>query len=273
MTKLQLLELKRDTEQYLQGTTIKVLGLKAGVGSRVINDLLRENFDCLTDVFLDKIHAVVTSEEITGLIRTADCMAFLEAVERAERYQMMIGITGDTGTGKTYMSRAVAKKDNVLYWNCHLHKSPRVFFQELLIDMRESCGGTLSEMITRTAREMNRRRMVLIVDEADKMHKQIRGCIHTLRDRTARDCGILLVGMPALKNDLLRGKEAGKQGYAEFHRRVCIFHHMEGLRPDEIKRVVTEAGIEGAEALREFRKYTSFGELLNAIQLYKILND
>jgi len=135
-------------------------------------------------------------------------------------------------------------------------------------------SGNMSELIDKVSKQLNTmEKPLLILDEFDKAHKDIRAAVHTLRDRTMENCGLLLVGMPALKNDLMRGKDAGKPGYAEFARRVNIWHHLEGLRPDEIKKVLHDSGITDAELVREYKQYKSFGELVNAINLYKRLND
>lgn len=274
MTKVQQLHVKKDAQLFLSRSSLTSLGQRANVGTKPIRDLLNEKFEELNEQLLNKINAVVKTGVGTGLYRTNDCTAFLNATEQATRHQLMIGITGNTGTGKTFMSEAIAKKENVLYWNCHLQKSPKVFFQELLSNMNVPYGTkSISEMIDRAARAMNEYGYLLIIDECDKMHRHIRGCVHTLRDRTRNHCGIVLVGMPALKNDLLRGKEAGKPGYSEFWRRVNIWHHLGGLQPDEIKKVLHDEGITAPDVIREFRHYTSFGELVNAIQLHKILNN
>jgi len=273
-TKVQLTALKTDTERYLQKHPLQSLAQKAGLGTKVIDNLLAENFEAIPEHHLKQIHMIVKRNYKDGLHRTADSQAFLKAVDMAVKHTMCVGITGDTGTGKSFMSRAVAKKANVLYWNCELMHSPREFFSALSRDLRISCGGSISEMIDRVAVKINdMEEPLVIIDEMDKCHKAIRSCIKTLRDRTEQKAGLLLVGMPAFKNDLLRGKEAGKQGYSEMWRRVNIWHHLGGLRPEEIKAVLTDAGITEPEAQREFRQYTSFGELVNAIELHKLLND
>ncbi len=272
MTKVHVNAIRNDASIFVERRGKEKLAVLAEVGTETIDNLLNGNFEALNDKYLAKIKTIVKNESNIGLYRTTDCMAFLRAADEATEYNLMVGITGDTGTGKTFMSTAVAQKNNVLYWNCHMEKSPRVFFQELLCNLRASYYGTISAMIEKAAKAMNEQGTLLIIDEADKMHPQIRACVHTLRDRTAKQCGIMLVGMVALKNDLITGKEQGKKGYAEFSRRVNIWHHMDGLQPKEINKVLEDNGITEPGILREFRHYTSFGELVNAIQLHKILN-
>lgn len=274
MTNVQLLALKKDAQDFIEKSSIEVLGVRAEVGKKVIDLLLNEQFAEIAPRHLKKLYDVVKTDVTDGLYRTADCELFLKAADDATEHRLMIGVTGDTGAGKSYMSHAVAKKTNVLYYNVHMKKSARVFFQDLLRNMNVPFTGNISEMINRTARALNdRENPLLIIDEADKMHRDIRSALHTLRDRTLTNCGILLVGMPALKNDLIRGAEQGKQGYAEFKRRVNMWRHLDGLQPQEIKKVLEDNDMATPELIREFRQYKSFGELINAITVYKLINE
>jgi DNA transposition AAA+ family ATPase len=276
MTNLQKTELKKDVKTYLtkRGGQMELLGRKAGVGQQVINDILAERFDEVPTDYLLRINTIVKSDAMKGLYKTADCIAFMKAKENAIKHQLMIGVTGDTGTGKSYMSQAVAKAENVFYYNCHLKKSSRVFFQDLLLNMRSTSSGNISELIDKITYQIySLDNPLIIIDEADKMYPEIRAAIHTLRDRTIDKCGWLLVGMPAFKNSLISGKEQGKAGYAEFWRRVNVWHHLGGLKPEEVKTVLLDNGITDPELQREFRKITSFGELVNEINLHKLLKD
>jgi hypothetical protein len=274
MTNVQRIALKKDAQNFIAGKGLKTLCYRAGVGSNIIADIIEERFDDVTIGHLKKVQSIVNTQPMSGLYKTSDCQAFMNAADTAMKHKLMIGITGNTGAGKSYMANALARKDEVLYYNCHLKKSAKTFFENLLINMRQPCNGNVSDLIDRVAREINYMDSpLLIVDEACKMSPEIRSAVHTLRDRTLSKCGILLIGMPALKNDLIAGKEKGKLGFAELYRRVNIWHHLEGLKPEEIKTILKDSGITAPEQQREFRKYNSFGELMNEIQLYKLLND
>ena len=265
--------LTKDVQMYLDKNTVEALGYRSGVGSKIINAIREGNYERVPERLMNKVKTIVRTNEMQGLYKTADCIAFLNAKNDALRHKFMIGITGDTGTGKSYMSLAVSKADNVLYYNCHLKNSARVFFHDILINLKKPIWGNMSELIDRTAEAINdTENPLLIVDEADKMHREIRAAIHTLRDRTIKNMGVMLVGMPSLKNDLIKGKELGKQGFSEFYRRVNIWHELRGLSADEIKTVAYTEGIKDVSVQRDLRRFTSFGELMNEIALYKRLN-
>lgn len=276
MTKLQEIQLKEDVKYFLskRGGQLEILGRKAGVGAAIINAILADDFKDVSVDHLLKIQSIVQTDTMKSLYKTADCRAFMNAKNRAATHRLMIGIIGDTGTGKSFLSQALAKSEGVFYYNVHLKKSSRVFLQDLLVNMGAPTCGNVSEQIDRIVKSVAKYdNPVIIIDEADKMYPEIRSAIHTLRDRTMELCGWMLVGMPSLKNNLIRGKEQGKQGYAEFWRRVNLWHSLEGLKQDEIKMILQDHGITDAETQRQLRKYTGFGDLINQIQTYKLLNE
>lgn len=280
-TKTQKDYLQAKTIEYLKTHTPYTLGSKAGVGSKVIDNIINGCFDDVAERHMLQVIHVITEKVMDKIYQTSDATALKNTLEKARKNSLMIGVTGETGTGKTYMMKQLAMKEGVYYIDVHMISSARVFLKELLHkNLRVSCGETdLGALVQEAAKVFNRNewntgiKPVLIIDEADKMQKEVRSVIHTLRDRTIDHLGILLVGMPALKNDLLKGKESKKPGVSELYRRIALWVHLNGLDSKEIKTILEDNGISDKIEQREFRHMTGFGDLMNAINLYKLENE
>ena len=185
----------------------------------------------------------------------------------------MIGLTGDTGMGKTTTLRAYANRANVFYAYIDATVNPKIFLKELLRDMAIPFEGNLNAMLSRVAEELNViDNPLLIVDESGKLNHKMILCLHSLRDKTMGNCGIVLAGMPDFKNMLIRYKSMGTMGYSEFFRRINMWDELDGLKTDEIQYVLENNGITDKEVQREFRKLARFGDLMNEINLYKTVN-
>jgi hypothetical protein len=94
--------------------------------------------------------------------------------------------------------------------------------------------------------------------------------LHVLRDKTIKNCGILLGGMPYFKTNLIKYSNKEKEGYAEFLRRINVWHTLKGLSRKEIDLICKEYGIRDAETIREMMPNKRFGDLYNAILLYQL---
>lgn len=97
--------------------------------------------------------------------------------------------------------------------------------------------------------------------------------MHSLRDKTNRNCGIVLAGMPYFQDNLVKKKEKGIEGYGEFYRRINFWHTLEGLTRNEVEQVCKQHGITDENRIRELRANKRFGDLVNAIVLEQIMND
>ena len=186
----------------------------------------------------------------------------------------MIGLTGDTGMGKTTALKAFGLKQNVFYYYIDRTVNPRVFLERLLVDMGISFCGRLNDLQYKVVEELNTlQEPLLIIDESGKLGNKMIMLLHSLRDLTKDNCGIVLAGMPDFKNALIKNVNAGVTGYAEFFRRINIWHSLNGLSYDEIKMVLESNGITDKEAQRDYKRLNRFGDLMNEIMLQKLVNN
>ena len=240
-------------------------------GTKAIQAILDGNSDHLSDEVWYNVKNVVCKNTTDGLLQTADCQKQIKIYNHARSNQLMMGITADTGMGKTFVSQAIALVENTFLVEVDLSTTPRAFINNLLRDMGIWFDGSLADKLDRIAKEINKlNEPLLIIDEAGKISDSLMLCLHTLRDRTKDRCGIVLIGMPELKNRLIWGKEKGKKGYAEFFRRVNHWEELKGLQDKEIAMVLERSGVTDPDTQKEFRKCKQFGDLVNAINLFKL---
>ena len=183
----------------------------------------------------------------------------------------MIGLIGDTGTGKTTALNTYALRKNVFYVAYDKTMKPKQFFISLLREMGIAFEGSINEMVNRISEELNTlSNPLVIVDEAGKITHTMILYLHVLRDKTYKNCGIVLGGMPYFKTNLIKFSNKEKEGYAEFYRRVNLWHSLNGLTRKEIEEVCALNGITDKDTLRELQSKKRFGELYNAILLQRI---
>jgi hypothetical protein len=78
--------------------------------------------------------------------------------------------------------------------------------------------------------------------------------------------------MPYFKTNLIKWANKQREGYAEFYRRVNLWHELEGLSRDEIKFICEQLGVTSTDQQREFLNKKRFGDLSNALLLKRITN-
>ena len=129
-------------------------------------------------------------------------------------------------------------------------------------------------MINRAAEELNKQESPLvIIDEAGKLNQTMILYLHVLRDKTAGNCGIILAGMPYFKDNMIKFASKEKEGYAEFLRRINLWHTFVGLQPKEVEEICRLNGIEDSTRIKELKRHKRFGDLMNDIYLEKVMTE
>ena len=209
-------------------------------------------------------------KESNQLFNTIDFEAACKACETAQKHRLMIGLIGDTGTGKTTSVTEYAKRPNVVKVTYEKSMNPKLFFMKLLQEMRIDFEGSIYALINRAASGFNEMESpLLIVDEVGKMPYTLFLHLHDFREKTKETTGIVLAGMPYFKSNLQKYANKGKEGCSEFLRRINLWHTLEELKRSEIQNVCQANGIQSPERFYGKRR---FGDLMNAICLEKILN-
>ncbi len=216
----------------------------------------------------------VQENTMQQVFETNDFSSVVTLCNRARRDNLMVGITADTGMGKTTALETYSKRKNVYYVVYDKTMKPKNFFIALLKQMGFDFEGTIHQMVNRIADELNAQsNPLIIVDEAGKINHTMILYLHVLRDKTIKNCGIVLAGMPYFKSNLIKFSNKEKEGYAEFFRRVNIWHTLTGLTKKETLLILDANGITDAETQKQLCYKKRFADLMNEIYLLHSIND
>ncbi len=256
-----------------KGISYSEFAVKAGMSPATISNMKNGKWERIDDGLWQTVLQIVNPDNMSGLVKTGDFTTVYNVCEFAINNRFMVGLTADTGMGKTTALRAFAMRKNVFYVYIDTSVTPQNFIENLLRDLGISFYGSQYSKFNRVCQELNTlEQPLLIIDESGKLSAKMVLCLHSLRDKTKMNCGIVLAGMPKFKNELIRLRDAGRNGYSEFYRRINIWNELKGLQAEEISYILEINGITDKEVKREFRRLTRFGDLTNEILLYKTLN-
>lgn len=79
--------------------------------------------------------------------------------------------------------------------------------------------------------------------------------------------------MPYFKDNMKKFAAKEKEGYAEFLRRINLWHTFVGLQPKEIDEICRANGINSPERIKELKRNKRFGDLMNEIYLEKVMRE
>lgn len=248
--------------------------VKSGVDIYTLGSLEHGRFHELDKSRLIKLWNFCNRDVVKDLYHTTDFVATFNLCDKARRYHFMIGLTADTGMGKTTAISAYSRQRDVFYVSFDKTMNSRQFFIALLRELSYPFDGSLNEMLNRAADELNRlANPLLIIDEAGKLTHSMILYLQVLRDKTKGNCGIILSGMPYFKDNMQRMASKEKEGYAEFLRRINLWHTYEGLQPREIEEICQKNNITSPERIKELKRKRRFGDLMNEIYLEKVMKE
>jgi DNA transposition AAA+ family ATPase len=275
MTNVQKDEIRQAINNYCtaKGLSKNEFATQAGVSGATLSKIQNGKWeDIATAIWRKLLNKVRTY--VAQVLQTADFAATVKLCNAARKNHFMIGLLADTGMGKTTSLTACANSKSTFYVAFDKTMRPKQFFAALLKEMGIAFEGNIHAMVNKVADELNEMESPLImIDEAGKLTHTMILYLHVLRDKTIKNCGIVLAGMPYFKANLSKLSTKQKEGYAEFYRRVNLWHELEGLSRDEINQICKAYGITGDEDLREFRNKRRFGDLMNAIILHQTINE
>jgi DNA transposition AAA+ family ATPase len=267
-------EISKAINQYCsdKGISKNALAEKLKVSSATLSKIENNDWETINDRLWRKIWDVVSpNDENIALIETNNLATSIYQCELAREKHFMIGLIGDTGLGKTTALKMYARRKNVYYLAYDKTLKPKQFFAALLREMCIPFEGTINEMVNRISEELNTQENPLIlIDEAGKITHTMILYLHVLRDKTDKNCGIILSGMPYFKANLIKMTNKQKEGYSEFYRRINLWTELKRPSKSEIETICELNGITSMDEIKEFQKHRDFGNLHNAIILHKL---
>lgn len=258
-------------QEYCQSRSISQneLATQSDVSSSTVSKMLKGNWNDIRDSLWRKVWIVV-SDGVDIFFKTSDHEAIKRLCKKACVQKLLVGLTGDTGLGKTTSLKAISRRPNTYYVSFDKTMRSKQFFASILREMGIAFEGSIHDMVNTIANELNtQENPLLIIDESGKITHNVILYLHVLRDKTNKNAGIVLAGMPYFKNNLVKFSNKQKEGYAEFYRRVNLWHEMEGLTKQEARYICEQNGITDNELLKELERKKRFGDLVNEILLHK----
>ena len=278
MTKLaEKSEIKTAVNLYCKakGISKNELAIQLNISAATLSQIENENWKSIDKKMWQKVWNKVGRISELQIYRTKDFKAIGDLCSSARNNSLMIGLIADTGMGKTTALTSYSHQTkNTFYISYDKTMRARQFFAALLKEMAIQFDGNLNEMVNRISDELNLMDAPLvIVDEAGKIPQQMILYLQVLKDKTHLSCGFVLAGMPYFKSNLIKLANKQKEGYAEFLRRINIWHELEGLNREEIKFICNQEGVITTDQQREFINKKRFGDLTNALLLTQIIQN
>ena len=267
------LELKKAINDYCQkkGISKNELSVQIGVNAAYLSKIENEKFDEISNEVLTGIRAAISLKSSAEVFQTRDLTSVFNLCDFTRKYNLMTGLTADTGMGKTTSLRAYSMRENVFFVTVDKTMNAKRLLVSILKAMGVRFDGTMHDIMLKVAEELNRLESpLLIIDEAGKMNHVMLLYLHDLREYTRENCGIVLSGMPYFKRNLQAFSEKEKEGYAEFYRRINVWQGFKGLSREETEVICLDNGITG-----NLKPYYGlrFADLMNKILLDQITND
>jgi DNA transposition AAA+ family ATPase len=264
-------EIAQSIRNYCEakGLSQNELSAQTKLSSATISKILNGKWDDISDAVWRKLQIATSDGQVEVFYNTANHTEIKKLCDLTRKKKLMVGLTGDTGMGKTTSLKKLSRSRNTYYLSYNKTMKAKQFFANLLSELGVQFEGSVYDMVNRLADELNgKSNPLLIIDEAGKITNNVMLDMHVLRDKTNNNCGIVLAGMPYFKTNLIKNSNKQKEGYAEFFRRIQLWHELEGLSKDEILFICEQHGIEDKDVLKELLTKKRFGDLSNALLLH-----
>lgn len=218
------------------------------MSATVISQMLSGDWESLAD---KQWHTAATGigyrEERWEAVMTADFSRMTNLLSDARENSLVLSVTGQAGTGKTFACKTFAETcPSVYHLSCDSFWTRKDLMMELLTAMgQDTAGLTLGAAIKRAVRILRMTdRPLIILDEADKLSDTVLNSFITLYNQLEDICGIVLIATSHLEKKLIAGVRHNKMGYNEIWSRLgrrCI--PLSGVSAQDIVMVCEANGI------------------------------
>ena len=237
----------------------------AAVNAAFVSQIL--NGKPVSEVVERKVSAFLEGRKVSGLMETKDFRKATKYLGLAQAQSLLVGLTGDTGIGKTTALKHYARRQNVFYIRADKSLTAKQMVYDLAQELGIGGAGTVAGTLRACCKRLNKlEKPLVLVDECGKIKPLQLMYLQEIRDNTETNCGMVLAGMPYFKDRLYEGAEKRREGFAEMLTRVQLWVELNGLTQDEIREVLQSEGIEATE---DRLKYTLFRSLKGEIMMSK----
>ena len=219
-----------------------------GVSAATVSQMLSGKWELIADEMWRNVAAQIGyKDEKWEAVQTRDFRLLTRLLDEAKENTLVMGVTGDAGSGKTFaLKHYTASHRQVYVLCCNEFWNRKLFLGELLQMMgRDSSGYTVGEMMAVVVRGLKMQESPLIVlDEADKLSDQVLYFFISLYNHLEDECGIVLCATSHLEKRLRRGMKLNKKGYAEIWSRLgkkCV--PLRGVTARDITAICEANGV------------------------------
>lgn len=230
-----------------------------GVSSATLSQMRNHNWDNIADEMWRRVASYVgVTNSGWNHAETANSLELMQFFSDAQKYSLVLAITGKAGSGKTSTAALYsAENKNVYRLSCNEYWDKRWFLRELLTQMgKDHSGYTLPELMQRAVETLKSTASPLIIlDEADKLADNVLLFFITLYNELEDHCGIVLMATHFLEKRIKRGVAVDKKGYREIFSRVGLrFIELEDASFADIEKICRANGIEDAKIIQAISK-------------------
>lgn len=218
------------------------------VSAATISQMLNGNWELIKDDMWRNVATQIGyKDEKWAAVETSNYLRMLELLNDVKANSLVMGITGDAGTGKTFACKQYAESNKQVYLLCcNEYWNRKLFLTELLTALgRDYTGFTVGEMMNEAVRVLKMQESPLIIlDEADKLSDQVLYFFITLYNQLEDECGIVLCATSHLEKRILRGIKLNKKGYNEIWSRLgrkCV--KLKGVTAADVAAICEVNGI------------------------------
>lgn len=219
-----------------------------GVSSATVSQILNRNISQISDEMFRNIASQIGyRDDAWEVVETRDYQLIKLFLADAREHSLVMAITGNAGSGKTFALKHFGETNKKVYLLCcNEYWNRQWFLQELLTAMGlEISTESVGEMVNIAVRFLKTtEKPLIILDEADKLNDKVLYFFITLYNQLEDECGIVLCATSYLEKRLNMGLKFNKKGYSEIWSRIgrkCIA--LKGVSAADIAAVCAANGI------------------------------
>ena len=194
------------------------------VSSATISQMINGKWEQITDDMWRNVAAQIGyKNERWVAVETKSYRRLMALLTDVQDNALVMGVTSDAGTGKTFGCRQYTATHRQCYHLCcNEYWNRKLFLTELLVALgREATGYTVGEMMQDAVRTLKcQDHPMIILDEADKLTDQVLYFFITLYNQLEDECGIVLIATSNLEVRIRRGIKLNRKGYQEIWSRL-----------------------------------------------------
>jgi energy-coupling factor transporter ATP-binding protein EcfA2 len=227
---------------------VEATAKKIGLSSRasVYNFINQKWSEISLDAF-NKMASKAGAGEVWRVAETNTYESMLGAFNVTLQMKSMYAAIGDTGAGKSFCSKHLAKKFGATYIECDGTWSRGEFINQLLAASGQSArraGESLAASMRRLCVGLSNNGCPLVViDESSTLRLNVLQLLHGMYNQVKGTVGILLIGTEALKLNILRGAQYNRNNMQELYGRIGHWQILDPIDYSDVNAMCEENGI------------------------------